>query len=251
MPHGCADHGEVPLNIVISQPMYFPWVGMLEQIRHANCFVFYDDVQFSKGSFVNRVQIKTENGIRWLTVPLSGLSLSQQIQAVQIDHRKDWRRQHIDILRHAYAEATYFSDMIDLVKDVFDANPKTIAELSKLSMITLCKYFGLADSKHFDDSSCLPVSGSGSQRVLDIVKHFNGCRYITGHGAANYLDHEAFANAGVEVEYMAYRKQPYPQLHGNFTPYVSTLDLIANLGRDGLSCICSSTINWKRFIHHE
>ena len=238
-------------QVVITQPMYFPWVGMLEQIRLANCLVFYDDVQFSKGSFVNRVQIKTGNGIGWLTVPLSGLSLGQQIRDVQIDHRKDWRRQHIDILRHAYAGSAYSSDMIDLVKDIFDANPKNIAELSKQTMISLCKYFGLADSKHFDDSSRLPVSGSGSQRVLDIVKYFDGSRYITGHGAANYLDHEAFASAGVEVEYMAYRKQPYPQLHGIFTPYVSSLDLIANLGRDGLSCICSSTINWKEFIHHE
>ena len=45
--------------VVISQPMLFPWVGMFEQIRLADVYVHYTDVQFSKGSFVNRVQIKT------------------------------------------------------------------------------------------------------------------------------------------------------------------------------------------------
>ena len=43
--------------LVISQPMYFPRVGMLEQIRLADHFVYYDDVQFSRGGFSNRVQL--------------------------------------------------------------------------------------------------------------------------------------------------------------------------------------------------
>jgi len=238
-------------QVVITQPMYFPWVGMLEQIRLANCLVFYDDVQFSKGSFVNRVQIKTKAGPRWLTVPLSGMSLGQHIQDVQIDSSKDWRQQHLDMLQLAYADAPFFNHMMELVKAVFDANPITIGELSKSSMMILCSYFRLNEQKYFVSSSSLPVQGSGSQRVLDIVKHFSGSRYITGHGAANYLNHKAFAIAGVQVEYMNYRKHPYPQLHGDFTPYVSALDLVANVGSDGLKFICSGTINWNEFIRHE
>ena len=46
-------------TVVISQPMFFPWVGMFEQIALADVYVHYDDVQFSKGSFTNRVQLKT------------------------------------------------------------------------------------------------------------------------------------------------------------------------------------------------
>ena len=30
-------------TLVVSQPMYFPWVGMLEQIRLCDTYVFYDD----------------------------------------------------------------------------------------------------------------------------------------------------------------------------------------------------------------
>ena len=45
-------------TVVISQPMYFPWVGMLEQMALADVWVHLDDAQFSKGGFFNRVQIK-------------------------------------------------------------------------------------------------------------------------------------------------------------------------------------------------
>ena len=58
-------------TVVISQPMFFPWVGIFEQIRLADIFVHFDDVQLPWGSsFINRVQIKTKDGIKWLTIPI-------------------------------------------------------------------------------------------------------------------------------------------------------------------------------------
>ena len=51
--------------LVVSQPMYFPWVGLLEQIRLSDQFVHYDDVQYTRG-FYNRVQVKVPGAIRWM-----------------------------------------------------------------------------------------------------------------------------------------------------------------------------------------
>jgi hypothetical protein len=84
--------------------------------------------------------------------------------------------------------------------------------------------------------------------VLDVVRALGGTRYITGHGARHYLDHEAFEAAGVAVEYMDYRCTPYPQFHGAFTPYVSILDLVAHCGHEGVSHIHSGTRPWRSFI---
>jgi hypothetical protein len=237
------------VKVVISQPMYFPWVGMMEQVRLADHFVFYDDVQFSKGSFVNRVQIKTAAGIKWLTVPLQGFSLGQRIQDVQIDDRKDWRRQHLGMLREAYAAAPYLKDMLRIVKEAFDANPKSIGDLSRLSMMILCDYFGLKHKECFQDIQELGIPGAGSSRVLEIVLRLGGNTYITGHGARNYLDHEAFELLGVDIRYMKYNCSQYQQLHGQFTPYVSALDLVANCGVEGEKLIRSNTINWKDFLN--
>lgn len=243
------DSGVRCRKVVISQPMYFPWIGMLEQVRLADNFVFYDDVQFSKGSFVNRVQIKTAAGIKWLTVPIHGLYLGQGIQDVQIDTRKDWRRQHLDILRQAYVAAPFLKDMLHLVKDTFDANPKFIGDLSRLSMLILADYFDLKPRECFQDIQELGISGAGSSRVLEIVLRLGGNTYVTGHGARNYLDHEAFERVGVDVQYMNYSCSQYQQLHGQFTPYVSALDLVANCGVEGRNLIQPTTINWKDFLN--
>ena len=37
---------------------FLPWSGLFNQIAMSDLFIHYDDVQFSKGSFVNRVQLK-------------------------------------------------------------------------------------------------------------------------------------------------------------------------------------------------
>lgn len=237
------------MRIVISQSMYFPWVGFLEQLRLADKFVRYDDVQFSKGSFVNRVQIKTVAGSRWLTVPLNNFCLGQRIDQVELDGSLDWRGQHRDILRQAYLHAPFRDEMLRLVDRVFAQPAKTIADVSYASTLALLEYFGLATRLSMFNSSALDIKGNGSQRVLNIILALSGDVYITGHGARNYLDHRCFEDSGVSVEYMKYRYLPYPQLHGDFTPYVSSLDLIANLGREGISNIQSTTVYWREFLN--
>lgn len=235
------------MKIVISQPMFFPWVGLFEQIRLADIYVHYDDVQFSKGSFVNRVQIKTNKGTQWLTVPLQNLTLGQEIREVQLSQKK-WRASHLAFLSQSYSKAPYKNDMLKLVEQVYNNDYTNISELAIASLEAVCSYFGIGNPRNFLYSSQLEIKGKSTQRVLEIVKYLKGTIYVTGHGARNYLDHELSEREGVTVEYMDYQKKAYPQLHGVFTPYVSILDLIANIGKEGGKVISSTTINWREFL---
>jgi hypothetical protein len=62
------------------------------------------------------------------------------------------------------------------------------------------------------------------------------------------LDHEGFERAGVQVQYMDYQTRPYPQSYGAFTPYVSSLDLVAHCGRQGVERIASGSMGWRDFL---
>ncbi len=235
------------MNIVISQSMLFPWVGLLEQVRLADVFVHYDDVQFSKGSFVNRVQIKTPQGMRWMAVPLVDLHLGQKINEVQVPPSKQWREAHLALLASSLASAPFRQDALELVEGVYAADYSNIGALARASLMALVEYFGLDSHCRFIDVESLDIPGSSSDRVLRVVKCLGADTYITGHGASRYLDHELFERSGVAVEYMAYNCTPYPQAHGDFTPYVSALDLVANCGKLGLESIKSATTDWRSF----
>jgi hypothetical protein len=228
--------------------MFFPWVGLFEQIRLADVHVHYDDVQFSKGHFVNRVQVKTAQGSRWLTVPLRELHLGQRINEVCLDDAQPWRQRHLALLSQAYRDAPFLGVMLKLVGDVYEQRVRSLADLAIASMEAVCRFLRLAAHAEFLRSSALGVPGTSSRRVLDIVRHVGGDVYITGHGARNYLDHDLFEANGIRVEYIDYQKRPYPQLHGEFTPFVSILDLIANEGTAGREVMVSPTVYWKDFL---
>jgi hypothetical protein len=228
--------------------MLFPWVGMLEQVRLADVYVHYDDVQFSKGSFTNRVQLKTPEGSRWMTIPVDGLHLGQEIREVRTREVDGWRQRHLDLLARSYVGAPHVEEMLQLAKGVYDLQTDNLCELVIASLQALADYFEVGPRPLAVRSSALGVGGHSWQRVLDVVRHLGGDAYVSGAGGKQYIDHEAFENAGVRIEYMDYRKLPYPQLHGEFTPFVSALDLVANAGRAGREMIVSGATWWRESV---
>jgi hypothetical protein len=236
------------MNIVISQPMLFPWVGMFEQIRLADIYVHYDDVQFSKGSFTSRVQIKTPDGFKWLIIPLKDVKLGKNINEYETNNKTDWRNQHLEFLKQIYKKAPFFNDMFQIVNKVYALPTNSLTEILIFGLDEVTQYLGFHEKREFYKSSELTIKGTSSERVFDIVNHFKGTNYITGHGAKNYLDHQLFEKNKVEVIYMDYQKKPYPQLYGEFNPYISILDLIANVGKEATQYIISGTQSWKTII---
>lgn len=228
--------------------MYFPWPGMLEQFRLCDIFVYYDDVQFTRG-FFNRVQIKTSCGVRWLTVPLINWHRGQLINEVRIDNTKDWKKTQRNQLYQAYTEAPFRNDMLDLVDEVFAREYEIMGDLAQASTEALIHYFPtIGEDTILLKSSSLNIPGTKTQRLIDLCTALNVRTYLTGHGARHYLEHEKFEAHGIDVDYINYGLCDYPQLHGPFTPYVSSLDLIANCGKKGSNYICGSKENWIAFL---
>ena len=230
-----------PKSIVISQSMYFPWCGLLNQIKYADFFVHYDDVQFARG-FLNRVQAKTSNGLTWLTVPLQNKRRGQKINECIIDYSQDWRTKHREILRNSYIKTPYLKMMLEIFDSVVSKEHKTLDQLSRESIHVLASAFEIKDTK-FINSSDLSIGGKSSERLLNIVKFLKGDRYITGHGALNYLDKKIFDRNNIEIKLIKYKIAEWNQPFGEFTPYVTSLDCLANMGYAAKDCLQSSLID--------
>lgn len=233
-------------NIVVSQPMFLPWIGMFEQLNLSDIFVHYDDVQFPQGrSFTNRVQIKTKDGIKWLTVPIDKKNSGKLINETLISYNENWQDKHLSIIKQSFSKTKYKKDVLDLVEKIYFKQFETISELNIYAFELLADYLGF--SKKFVLSSSLHINTRSSQKLVDIVKSLNGKKYITGLGALNYIDYDVFEEENIFLEYMDYSISSYEQMFGDFTPFVTILDLIANEGQHGKRYINSKSIYWKEF----
>lgn len=226
--------------------MYFPWLGIFEQINIADIFVHYDDVQMPLGrSFMSRVQLKTAHGMSWLTVPVRRKA-GQMINEVEIDEASPWRSRHLALIDDAFRDAPFRGDAVRVAKDVLDGGDRRLSRLTIRSIDAVCAYLGL--EKRFAVASELAAHGSGTGRLIDVLVKLGATRYVTGHGAANYLDHLAMEAKGIEVRYIDYANLPYHQSHGEFTPYVTVLDAIAHLGTSARQLLVSASKSWQDFM---
>jgi hypothetical protein len=233
-------------RIVISQPMFFPWRGLFEQIRLADIYIHLMDVPLPQGrSFMNRVQIKTPTGNPWLSAPLNR-STGPTIESVEFSNDTNWRQEHLRTLKQWYAKAPFAQDMLDMAESLYNQPTQNLATFNCRAIEQIASYYDFHPV--FMDSRDLAVSSKGSDKILKLVQAVNGTDYITGHGAKNYLEHPVFEAHGIEVHYMDYQCLPYPQLHGPFIPYVSILDLIANTGRKGRDTIVSGVLPWRQVV---
>jgi hypothetical protein len=233
-------------RVVISQPMYFPWAGFLAQMALADVMIWLDDAQFSKGSFTNRVQVKLPGGRKWMSLPLESKGSHMAIADLRAVGQ-GWRDSHRSVIQASLGTQPCFADAQSCMDAVFQSDA-TLCDMIIASGEALARQVGIAPAQTLR-SSQMDVAGQGWQRVLDMVRAVDGTEYITGHGARNYLDHAAFEAAGITVSYMDYAPLPWPQAHGDFTPYVTGLDLIAAVApADRATHLNPRTLPWRQFV---
>lgn len=234
--------------VVITQPMLFPWPGFFEQLMLADSYIYLDDTQFSKGSFTNRIQLLRGSDRCWMTIPLAGKGTFQKISELQAAG-DDWKQSHRALLRQSLLGAPYIDDALSIFDKAYSHS--SLIDLLIASIEEPARYMGIGLNRTISKTSEMDVTGTSWRRVLDIVQHAGGDEYLTGHGAANYLDHSAFEAEGVQVKYMNYSRTTWPQPAGASTPYVSVLDLIARMGPEARSCLIPATVAWQDFLKEE
>lgn len=220
------------MNCVILQPSYIPWRGYFDQIRKADVFVFYDDVQYDKHGWRNRNRIKTSHGTTWLTIPVqSGGSVSQgrMIKDMRIDPGQSWGKKHWESIRQSYAKAPHFARYEALFASFYERKPELLADFTIETTMALARELGIASTR-FVRSSELPTEGVKTERLIGLLTHLGATHYISGPSARDYLDEAALARAGISLEYMVYDYPEYPQLYPPFEPQVSVLDLMVMTG---------------------
>jgi hypothetical protein len=217
-------------KIAIVQSAYIPWKGYFDIINSADEFIFYDDVEFSRGSWRNRNRIKTPHGLKWLTIPVntSGASKSRIDQIVVSN--PGWAEKHWKTLLQYYGRAPYFRMYRDLFHSLYiDCREAYLSRINYRFIRAVNEILGICTPLRW--SGEFETAGGRSERLIQICKQAGATCYLSGPAAMAYLDTARFAEEQILVEWMNYSGYPqYPQLYGSFVHEVTVLDLIFNTG---------------------
>ena len=227
------------MNVVILQPSYIPWRGYFGQIRKADLFIFYDDVQYDKHGWRNRNQIKTAQGKQWLTIPVHSRGVTEgiPIKEVRIDWSKPWGKSQMKALTFAYNKTPHFKDYLPLLESFYNRRDERLADFTIETTVLLSRELGISSTRFLRSSELPGLHGVKTDRLIQILKWVGAKHYISGPSARNYIEKEKYDAAGITLEYMEYNYPEYPQLYPPFDPYVTVLDLLFMTGKDALHYI--------------
>ena len=215
-----------PRRVAIVQSCYIPWKGYFDLINGVDHFLLYDDAEYSKNSWRNRNRIKTANGTRWVTIPVtySGHS-TQRIDETRVAD-SSWRERHWKSLRQSYAKTPFFYALAPGLEELYlGSTEERLSAINRSFIEHVCGILGIETELGW--TSDLDVEGVRSERVLALCRAVDADVYVSGPSARSYLDVDAFARSGIRVEWADYDDYPaYPQPHPPFEHTVTVLDLL-------------------------
>jgi len=217
-------------KVAILQSNYIPWKGYFDLIASVDEFIIYDDMQYTRSDWRNRNQIKTPQGVQWLTVPVKG-KFKQKINKTIIDG-SDWQSTHWKVIVQNYSRASCFKEISTLLEPLYLENTYThLSNLNRCFLETICNYLEINTT--ISDSREFAFADGKTERLADLCKQANGSEYISGPAAIDYIDKQIFDDMGIILTWFDYNGyQEYSQLWGEFTHRVSILDLLFNCGKD-------------------
>ena len=233
------------MKIAIHQPHYLPWLGYFAKWAAADLFVFLDTVQFEKNGWQNRNRIKTRDGARWLTVPVRA-SLGTPIKDVTIDERQPWPGRHLRMIEHAYAKAPNWPQWRDQLRAFYGRQWTHLAPLAAESATWLARALAIAVPTRLASQIALPEGDpkDATARLVALCRAVGADTYLAGTDSS-YMDRDRFAAAGICVETQHFEHPAYAQEHGEFTPFLSALDILLMQGDEALGILRGGS-TWSR-----
>ena len=224
------------------QPTYLPWMGYFEMVAEVDIFVLLDNVQFEKKSWQNRNRIKAKSGELILTVPTdTSKKFEQQIKDVKITKDSGFAKKHLKSISLNYSRSKFFEKYFPSICELISNNNMSLSDLNHDLIVYIASQLGI--TTEIIRASHLDASGKSTKLTVAQCIELGASEFYAAKGSRQYVSAERdFKKHGIQVIFQDYSHPIYPQLHGEFIPNLSAIDLLFNCGEKSLEMILAKPI---------
>jgi len=210
------------------QPYAFPYFGYFCLINSSDLIVFYDDVNFIKGGWINRNRILNNGQPELFNVFLSGASSFKQIKDTMLLNDSNKTQLTLNKIKSAYKNAPFFQRANPHIERVFLEETGSISDFAIQSIKAVYDYIGLELNYVKSSESSPHTKGLNRvERLVTMTKEFGYKNYINVMGGKDLYNKEEFSQYGVNLYFNKPILTPYnQQSEGDFHPYLSIIDVM-------------------------
>jgi len=213
------------MTLGIMQPYFFPYLGYWQLLARVDCFVIYDNIQYTKKGWINRNRFLRNGEPAYFTVPLKQapdrLDVGQRELAADFDREKLLRS-----LAGSYQRAPQFGAVFPLVERAVRAPMTNLFDYLRYSLAETAAFLGITTRVVVSSTIDIDHSLPSARRVLAICQAMGADRYLNPIGGRELYDAGTFAAQSIALEFIESRLPAYPQYAHPFVPALSIVDVL-------------------------
>lgn len=207
------------------QPYFLPYIGYFQLINAADTFVVYDNIQYTKKGWINRNRFLRNHVDALFSIPLKKDSDYLNVDQREIAESFD-RTKLIQQLRAAYQKAPCFSQTMPVIEAIIEHPETNLFRYIRQSIVAVCDYLGI-HSKIIESSTvAIDHALKSEDKVTAICAALGASVYINPIGGTSLYSTAAFAERGMDLQFLKSTPFEYPQLGRPFVPWLSIVDVM-------------------------
>ena len=209
----------------VMQPYLLPYIGYWQLMAAVDCFVVYDNIQFTKKGWINRNRFLRDGRPVTFTLPLK--KGSDYLNVVDRSIADDFDPQTLlGPLAAAYRRAPFFSGVFPWLESVLAAPHRNLFDYLHNSLRLTASYVGIRTPIVVSSTVGIDHGLKSERKVLALCEELGATRYINPAGGRDLYSAETFARSGAELGFLQAHPITYPQFDHAFVPALSILDVL-------------------------
>lgn len=229
-------------KIGIMQPYFLPYIGYFQLMNMVDEFVIYDNIEFSRASWIRRNRMLQNGKDIYFTLPIKNDS-----DFLDVDQRylvDDFQKEADKLLRRieaSYRKAPYFEKFFPVVEKIINYGERNLFDYILHSVQVMKEYLKIATPIRIFSQLGREIHQLKAQdKVIGVCKALHATHYINSSGGINLYDQNDFQKENIALQFYQPKELQYPQFEHDFVPFLSVLDV----------CMFNSNKKAQEFLNH-
>lgn len=238
------------MKLAVMQPYFFPYIGYFSLIHSAEHFMFFDDVQYLKKSWMSRNRLLNieKQEPYYIRPTLIKPDYKALYTTVKLDNSDKWKLKLLEQLNGYKNKAPFFIQMKSFFEEILEKDYEYLTTFNIESTIAISELLGLKTKfdKYTDHNFWFEEKPDEGDWGRVIAKELKATHYVNSPGGESFIFPEKFSQIDMKLGFIQPKLTNYYQGNASFVSGLSIIDVLLFNGiEDTAELISKYDIKWK------
>ena len=218
------------MKVAVMQPYFFPYLGYFSLIDSVEHFMFFDDVQYIKKSWMSRNRLLNieKQEPYYIRPTLIRPEYKDLYTTVRLDNKDNWKVKLLEQLKGYRHKSAFYNEVKILLEFILEKDYEYLTAFNIESTIEISQALGLTTTfdKYTDHNFWFEEKPREGDWGRVIAQELRATHYINSPGGESFIFPEPFSEINMKLGFIQPVLQPYNQGNDTFIPGLSIIDVL-------------------------